>query len=200
MNDLYKAVSFVNSEIFVAIVTLVVGFVAIFLYIRQRRDHKSDAALLVLQEIRFAEQVIRNANSSTPPNYRLYDRLLPTNNWNNNIHLFLNDLEETELDLISRFYSRAAYIDVLIVKISDFKNSPTEVLNPGNQQIVINQPNQSGQPIQPPVVPVRLPFDLMEQTQDILVDVGGGVEFVYNTPTGEKLKRLSKKKSLLYFF
>lgn len=38
------------------VVTLVVGLLAIYLYIKQKRDNKKDAALLIVQEVRYAEK------------------------------------------------------------------------------------------------------------------------------------------------
>lgn len=192
-----EAVSFFNSQFFVALVTLVVGLFAILLYLRQKRDRKSDAASLILQEIRYAEAMVRVTRDHRGQ-FKVYDRLLPTNSWNNNIHLFLG-LEETELDLISRFYSKVAYIDILLGKISDFKNQSRQ--NP-MQQVVITQP----QIIQPqPMINPQLQnqiqiFDPMETTQVILEEVCGSLEPVYNTPTGEKLKRLARREPIFLFF
>jgi hypothetical protein len=100
-----------------AITTVIVGFFAIYLYLKQKRDHKKDAALLILQEIRFAEQKIRQQRAYKF--YKFSEKLLPTNNWNKNIHLFISDLSESELDLISRFYAHAEYLDIVIKQISD---------------------------------------------------------------------------------
>lgn len=182
--------SFLNSAFFTSFTTAIVGTFAIVLYIKQKKDRKRDAASLILQEIRFAEQQIRTATGAGGiPRFTLGIDLLPTNNWNVNIHLFLNDLEETELDLISRFYSRATYIDELIGKISDFRNQekrPSYVITqssaPAGTQPVIQVP--------------PLPLDPMEETQKILKITCDNVESVYNTPTGEKLKALARRKFL----
>lgn len=53
---------------------------------------------------------------------------MPTNSWNNNIHLFVKELKETEIDLISKFYSNATYLDNLINKISDLRNQNYSLL------------------------------------------------------------------------
>ncbi len=112
------------------LVTLVVGGLAIYLYLKQKKDHKRNAARLILQEIRYAEQKIRRYREIK--SYKLYDRLLPTNNWNDNIHLFIKELKETHnLDLISDFYGKAIYIDTLIQMMSEAKNNPqSQALNP----------------------------------------------------------------------
>lgn len=179
--------AFFNSSFFVALTTAAVGMFAIGLYSKQKGDKKRDAASLILQEIRFAEQQIRTGVEHDAQ-FVLGNRLLPTNNWNVNIHLFLNDLEETEIDLISRFYSKAAYIETLISKISDYKNKEHSVTG-----IVINQNTpSSGAQNHIPILPV----DPMANTQGLLKITCKGTEHVYNTPTGEKLKILAKKKFL----
>ncbi len=180
--------TFFNSQFFIALVTLIVGSFAIFLYLKQKEDYKRQAASLILQEIRYAEQLIRASNQGNLGYiYGLAAKLLPTNSWNDNIHLFLNDLEETEIDLISRFYSKTAYLDVLISKVSDFKNQPTSQ----QSQITITPPNPSQQ--------ILVLQDPMKNTLDMIKEVSDGIRSVYNTPTGEKLKSLSRRKFLFIF-
>jgi hypothetical protein len=110
------------------VVTFAVGFFAIYLYLKQRKDRKRDAASLILQEIRYAEQQIRNAKITNPPIYSLASKLLPTNSWNDNIHLFIKDLKETEIDMVSAFYSKATYIDSLIEERSKQKINQSPIL------------------------------------------------------------------------
>ena len=104
-------------------ITFLVGFIAIYLYIKQRIDKRRDAARLILQEIRYAEQQIRNSGRGAR-GYSLTSKLLPTNSWNDNIHLFIKDLKETQIDMISEFYSNATYIDYLITERSRQKIHP----------------------------------------------------------------------------
>ena len=181
--------SFLNDNI--GTVTFAVGFVAIYLYVKQRRDRKRAAASLILQEIRYAEQLMRNYTANKQ--YKLSDQLLPTNSWNDNVHLFLNNLEESEIDLISRFYSKAVYIDCLITKISDYKNKPLVPI------ILPPSSSQESSTVAPTDAPtsqtvVGMPTDPMKPTQDILRDMSRDIEFVYNTPASEKLKTIAIKK------
>lgn len=67
---------FLNDNI--GVITLVVGFLAIYLYLKQKADAKRDIAKLILQEIRYAEQQIRNSGRGSR-GYSLSSRLLPTN-------------------------------------------------------------------------------------------------------------------------
>jgi hypothetical protein len=77
MSWITTILKFLNENL--GAVTFVVGFLAIYLYLKQRRDRKRDAASLILQEIRYAEQQIRNAKITNPPSYFLASKLLPTN-------------------------------------------------------------------------------------------------------------------------
>lgn len=181
-------------------VTFVVGFLAIYLYLKQRRDRKRDAARLILQEIRYAEQQIRNFRIAQ--SYSLASKLLPTNSWNDNIHLFIKDLKETEIDMISAFYSKATYIDSLIVERSKQKINPPLAhsipLIPPPSDSVTAQPalpvGGGPQQVTPQqvIVPAQTIGELV--TAQLLAEVSMSVEFLYNTPAAEKLRKISERK------
>jgi len=179
------------------LVTLAVGFFAIILYIKQVRDSKRNAAKLILQEIRYAEQQVRIARTQSSGNYSLSLKLLPTNSWHKNIHLFIKDIKETQLDIISKFYSQSAYLDVVIKIISDYKCHLIE------QQIIpsITQPLQQNTS-QSVTSPKTEQSELRPQLQyveglfanKILKNVSSEMDLVYNTPAVEKLIQISEKK------
>lgn len=172
-----------NSNFFVALATLLVGGIAIYLYIKQKKDKKREIARLILQEVRYAEQAIKEYKRHL--GYKLSDRLLPTNNWNSNIHMFVSDFSETDIDSISKFYSQISYIDIIIQKISDQKNDP-EVIKKVNEEIEkLKASGQFGKITIPMVSPM---------SDQILKETSLGVEFLYNTPAAEKLRNISKKK------
>ena len=190
---------FLNDNL--GLVTFVVGFLAIYIYVRQKKDRKRDAAKLILQEIRNAEQQIRNFRIAQ--SYSLASKLLPTNSWNNNIHLFVKDLEETEIDVISAFYSKATYIDSLIMERSKQKINlrlAAIPLNPAPSASVTAQsllpeggdPQQIAQ--QQVVTIVEAPTRGELITIQLLADVSLSVEFLYNTPAAEKLRKISKRR------
>ncbi len=158
--------------------TILVGGSAIYLYLKQKKDYKRDAAALIIQEIRYAEQQIREAKKHDYE-YYLADKLLPTNSWHNNIHLFVTDLKESELDLISRFYAHSSYLDTVIEKISNKKN---------DMVISRKQPVPGAQ-----IVPENnQQFDL--GATNILKEVSEKIEFIYNTPAVDRLRSISEKK------
>ncbi len=167
---------FINSQFFSTLVTLAVGFSAFFIYRKQKDDKKRDAAKLILQEIRYAESQVRTYR--TTGGYSFAGKLLPTNNWNKNIHLFINDLKETEIDLISNFYSSAAYIDTVVNMISNIVNN--SVISGGST-------NNTEKPNEPPK-------KIVLGSQATLTDVSNKIEFVYNTPAAAKLMELAGLK------
>lgn len=171
----FNIVNFLNSGFFIALVTFSVGFFAIYLYREQQKDYKKNAAELILQEIRYAEQQIRIAKKNEFA-YYLADKLLPTNSWHKNIHLFVKGLKETEIDIISQFYSHSAYLDIIIGKISDKKN---DILIP------LNPPSGVGsQTIQG--------FEL--NANKILKEVSEKIDLIYNTPAVDKLRSIAEGK------
>jgi hypothetical protein len=124
-----------------------------------------------LQEIRYAEQQVRNYRNVS--SYEFYVRLLPTNSWNENIHLFVKDLEEHEIDMISSFYAKAKYIDCLIEKRSQ-------------QSIEHAKSSPPGTPLAPEAEDVA--------AATLLKRVSDGVEFIHNTPVVERLRLITKRK------
>jgi len=108
---------FVNSNFFVALITLVVGVIAICIYVVQKIENKKDAARIIIQGIRRAEEIISDYRETQ--SYQFAKKIIATNSWNKNIHYFVSDLDNDELDKISELYSTGEYLDYLIKKISD---------------------------------------------------------------------------------
>lgn len=175
----------------IGVVTFIVGFLAIYLYIKARVDRKRDAASLILQEIRYAEQQIRNSERGAR-GYSLSSKLLPTNSWNDNIHLFIKDLKETEIDIISRFYSQATYIDFLIAERSRQKLNQRFEPVPITQATAQNLPQELTQQQLAQLVQVPNPNEQI--TVGILNDISRNIEYVYNTPAMDKLRKISERK------
>jgi hypothetical protein len=170
---------FLNRNI--GLITLIAGFAAIYLYLKQKKDHKRDAARLVLQEIRYAEQRVRNYR--TYATYSFSEKLLPTNSWHKNIHLFVKDLKETEIDLISKFFSNAAYLDEVIATISD--HSTKIILQPPTP-VIIDDTTKVGTKI--------ATADLSQPAKELIESISKTIEYIYNTPAIDKLRLISEKK------
>lgn len=187
------ALNFLNGNL--GVITLIVGSFAIALYIYQKKDHKREIARLILEEIRYAEKHIKVARERNNV-FLLTNKLLPTNSWYNNIHLFVNDFRETDRDSISDFYSKVVFLDRAIDKIAEFKISnltpiqttlsiPAGVVPGGSTGAV-----PTGIPSPSSVVVSQ--FQLSAEV--ILKEITDKVEFLYNTPAADKLRELSKRK------
>lgn len=161
---------FFNSPFFVAIVTLFVGLFAIYLYLKQRMDRKREAASLILQEIRYAETRMKEARAYDHK-YPFFDRLLPTSSWHNNIHLFIKDFEQNEIDTISHFYASVSYLDNVITKISDHHNA-----------------------LMRPLVITPSPLTEILNAEMILQDISRKTELIYNTVAVDRLRRIAVKR------
>lgn len=109
--------NFVSSNFFVALITLIVGSIAICLYLVQKIENKRDSARTVIQEIRRAEEIIEDYRENG--SYQFTKKIIATNSWSKNIHHFVGDLDNDELDKISELYSTGEYLDHIIQRISD---------------------------------------------------------------------------------
>ena len=177
---------------YLGLITLVVVLWAVYTYIKQKKDNKRDIARLILQEIRYSEDKVRNYTENTQAGFRLYEKLLPTNNWSPNIHLFLDDLEQAQVDLISTFYSKVSYIDTVIGYISNRKNNPQLVPQQGAPVITSGGPDMPGTRVVNP--PPQLTIIDPGTSQQILSEVVLGVEFLYNSSAADKFRKITQKR------
>jgi len=111
-------ISFFNSNFFVGLITFLVGGFAIYLYKKKNSDTKRDAAKIILQEIRRAEDIVNDYKEHEQ--YQFTKKIVATNSWAKNINHFVGDLDQDELDKISNLYSTGEYLDKIIEKISDY--------------------------------------------------------------------------------
>jgi hypothetical protein len=110
-------VEFLNSNFFIALVTLAVGTAAYTIYRLQKRDRKREAANIILLEIQSAErklQQIKKSLSKEPRTLPNDLRLLPTENWSQFNYLFIKDFDRDEWDSLTDFYNKCELIDETI--------------------------------------------------------------------------------------
>lgn len=175
MSWLHQVATFIDRHNW--LVTFIVGVFAIVLYLKQKQDKKRDSASLILQEIRYAEQKVRHYR--TYGTYNFTEKLLPTNSWNRNINLFVNDLKETELDLISKFFSNAEYLDNVIETIARYNNE--NVIRPATPELVNAEAK------------VRIDSADIEPTaHKLIAAISQEIENIYNTPATSKLTKISE--------
>ena len=109
---------FLNANLPSTLATILAAFVAFLVYRKQKSDNKRDAAKIILQEIRRAEDIISDYKQNG--GYQFAKKIIATNSWSKNLHLFVGDLDNDELDRISNLYSTGEYLDALIKDISDY--------------------------------------------------------------------------------
>lgn len=181
-NLLSGIATFLNDNL--GLITFLVGLVAVYLYFQARVDRKSDAAKLILQEIRYADQKVRNYR--TYSSYNFTEKILPTNSWNTNIDLFIRELTESELDLISKFFSSAGYLDEVIKAIAASRNKPfiqTEIPITNDAAVAIGTGGLSED----------------DPAKKLIEAISKDIEYVYNTPAADRLRKISKRKLFILF-
>lgn len=181
--------SFVNSSFFFALVTLFVGGIAISLYLIQKRNRKRDAARIIIQEIRRAEDIISDYKKTG--SYQFAKKIIATNSWTKNIHLFVGDLDNDELDKISDLYSTGEYLDNLVGQISQITleheiDGAKKLLEQIQSQQQLIMQNQQNQPIDI-VIPGLLPV-----WKKRLDTISLKLEPIYHTSILDKLKKIAK--------
>jgi hypothetical protein len=100
------------AEYLTALVTFIVGLVALEVYQKQKRDFKKTAARILLIEIENAERQLQVINQNGEPKNlaeNLY--LMPSASWEKYRHLFAQDFTPREWDTITNFYNRCLQFD-----------------------------------------------------------------------------------------
>lgn len=95
---------FLDSNFLSTAVLLGTGVLAFSTYFIQKRNEVTDAATILLSEIRSAEKAIstiRTHNQVTELSV-----ILPANSWNKYSHLFARRLDQDELNQVAEFYKK----------------------------------------------------------------------------------------------
>ena len=179
-----------------SVVTLLVGSFAICLYYRQKADAKRNVARIIIQEIRRAEDII--AEYKQVGSYQFAKKIIATNSWTGNIHFFVGDINNDELDKISDLYSTGEYLDNLVDEISKItleyeversKKFLEEAQKEQEQQMLIKSEDQRRIPNQIPVPPKLIPV-----WKGRLDEVSLKIEPIYHSTVVWKLKKIAKVK------
>lgn len=112
---------FFNSNSFVGLATIITGAVAIFIYLKQRRDFKIQAARVLLLEVRTAEDRIDQVKDKVESgNTTDLPSIFPTKSWKTYSHLFVSDFDQDELKLLSAFYDYGELVEDFAKRNNDF--------------------------------------------------------------------------------
>ena len=168
---------FLNNNI--GLITLVVGALAYFIYWKQKRDNKRNAAKIILQEIR---------------QYQFTKKIIATNSWARNIHHFVGDLDADELDKISNLYSIGEYLDSIITKVSDFNfdHNINQFKNIFQQPSVPSSPDMVSDH---KVVKIAVPVTFEAPWKGLLDGITLKYETIYHSTIVEKLKKIANQKN-----
>ncbi len=180
-----------------SLATFLVGGIAILLFYIERRRKKIDSARIILQEIRRAEQIINEYKEHGE--YKFFKKLVATDSWDANIHFFVGDLDQDEIDKISTLYSTGKYLDAIIAKASDTNyRLQEENFTRQTQQIVSQLPlkennsfsNKTDKKIEPSSSG-ELSFALKSPWKDLLDAITFAYEPIYHSNIGRKLKKIA---------
>ena len=200
---------FLETNAFNGFATVFTAIVAISLYYWEMRKKKRDAAKIIVQEIRRAEDLVNEYKENQ--NYKFTKRIIVTNSWAKNIHHFVGDLAQDELDKISGLYSTGEYLDSIIAKVSDqiFKDQvqlhkdTIQFYALEMQRITQNQQStsvgaQSGEQIvsQPQQIIKKVipPIPSQPSWKPLLDEISYSYEPIYHSSICAKLKRIAKIK------
>jgi len=106
---------------FDGLATLATGAVAIWVFFSQKKENKTQAATILLQEVRDAEgkiesisEIIFTESGGDLP------QVLPVNSWRKYSHLFARDFDQDQLKAINDFYSKCEIIQEMVLKQNNF--------------------------------------------------------------------------------
>lgn len=115
MTDLWN---FLNSQFFVALVGSVGAITAYWIYKRNIRQHKKDAANILLLEIQNAKRqmavVSKQFKDAADDETKMLAEdtfLMPNESWNKYKYLFVRNFDRDEWDNISTFYDKCYLFD-----------------------------------------------------------------------------------------
>lgn len=99
--------------------TLISAGVVIAVYYFEQRSKKINAARLVLKEIDGAISVAKTLVDNGRYDQKII--AIATDNWPNQIHFFMRDLIQEEVDQINKIYSNGRYINKCIDRFDEYK-------------------------------------------------------------------------------
>lgn len=93
-----------NPEYVSSIVTFVVGLIAFVVYELQKRSEKSNAATIIMMDVRHAEQVAQAILEKGAVDTQVKNILIE-NNWEKYKHLFASKFSQDDFAAFNRFFS-----------------------------------------------------------------------------------------------
>jgi hypothetical protein len=111
----------VDPNYFSGLATIITGGVAMWIYFKQKKDSKVQAARVLLMEIRTAEERINQIKEKVQSGFTNdFPSVFPTKNWKTYSHLFISDFDQDEIKAISSFYDYGDLIEEFAKRNNDF--------------------------------------------------------------------------------
>lgn len=129
---------FFNSNFLQTFVTLLVGFVALYVYTRQRKDTKRAAANSIFLEVQYIEHCIPKVKEAVRRGtlQSLDFNILREDSWSKYSHLFSNDFDKEEWEIITDFYANARLLDEAIVQTNKSFEEDIKQIRVNKQRIL----------------------------------------------------------------
>jgi len=125
--------NFFNTTLFQTVIILIVWFVAIRIYQKQKKDEKRKAARIILMEIRKIESNIKQFKEN---NKWYHNSIIGNSNWRDLSHHFVDALDRDGLDYINNFYEQCDNAENERLKIEKGLNIAIETKAVKSQEIL----------------------------------------------------------------
>lgn len=128
----------INIENIVSpLVTILVGGIAIYLYVKQRKDLKKDTANTIFLEITNAERKLKLAKEQLSKSILAEDIFtMESESWSKYNYLFVRDFDRDEWDIITDFYNKCKQYDQAVLYNNSFFQRNEEQIRVNIQRIL----------------------------------------------------------------
>lgn len=213
MQLVFQFLNFLIVQNFVGFATLLAGSIAWLVYLSQKKDKKTNAAKVVLSEIRLAESRIEEIKDLLARKQSDFPLVLPVNSWNSSSYLFASDFDQDQLEEINNFYNLCEVMTDAAKKDSNFAWLTSESIaqvgettavqlilqslkkNLSFDQTKFNKLKQSVLDNIPTHAYIYAP----QKTINILNQSITQVRTITTSTTGTELKKLAKDKKFIFF-
>jgi hypothetical protein len=130
--------TFLNSNFLQTVVTLVAGLFALYIYTRQKRDHKKAAANSIYLEIQHVERCIPKIKDAVRRGglNNLDINVLREDAWSKYSHMFSSDFDKDEWETITDFYQTAHLLDEAITESNKAFSEDVAQIRVNKQRII----------------------------------------------------------------
>ncbi len=132
----------VNPEYINSFVTLIVGFVAWIVYYLAKVDEKRKAAIILVMDIRHAEQVLHSILEKGFVD-TFAQKIISENNWGKYKHLFAVEFTQDDFEVFNRFFNSCTEIVDAQYRMMDVLNASLVAKAESMQQKILSLYDES---------------------------------------------------------